>query len=426
MRRLSHLMPALLFVASGCVGERPSTDTSKVVTQAADSALPVVIDTRLPAVIGIALRDNNQEARWCLHTSRADIQPNDFVKVVFAGGRRFSTATVGTPTPACVRSDTIANVRNFVLKLDSIPQYFSWFGVVIRGDVNGRLDERRGIFEAELDTLRGNDFIQDCSGARAMHLFATSGDTIGPVIWHYAYRQARSEDNPQPTCNGRFGEPLPDTTNYQEDEQPEPPGRMLVPWARQVDSSDVDQSWFALRRSGKGSELVATKVKYSSAPGVCGEETGGRSAEPEIRGDWLALLRALPGLTAGPVTSATISDSSNKYFVAPAGKTTFGDTIRIQLGGKSSAIRSEPAGKYGLRLLFDAAGKSVTLYSAKTQDEGDWSVIWAGDIDRDGDVDLLLSATRKYSVDVWYLFLSSLGKGAERWLPAAAYGETGC
>jgi hypothetical protein len=288
------------------------------------------------------------------------------------------------------------------------------------------MDEQRGVFAAELDSVPGLDYIQDCSGARAIHLFITSGDTLGPVRWHYAYKQAGYEDNSQPTCNGRFGEPLPDTTNYAEDPLPDPPGTMNLAWAEQADSTDPSVTWLALRPRKHDWELVETKLTYQSAPGPCSEETGGLAVQPSFSGHWLLAITGAPGLSAGAVTDAQISDSSHKYFIPNTGKTAWGDTIRVVLSGKTYAIRSEPAGKYGLRISIQLRGKELTLYSAKTQDEGDWSVLWAGDLDRDGEPDILLAATRKYSVDSWQLHLSSYGKGAERWLPVARYVEVGC
>ena len=418
---------ALLIAVGACaVAEKTRDSAISAPTVVADSALPTVIDTRLPKVLGIALRENTREAQWCLHTSRPDVRPNDFVKVVFAGGRRFSGATVGAPKAGCLRSDTIANVRNFALRMDSIPQFFGWFGVVVRSDVDGTLDVTRGIYAAELDADPGVDYIQDCSGARGMHLFITSGDTLGPVRWHYDYRQFSYDDNSQPTCNGRFGEPLPDTTNYEEDPVPEPPGLMNFPGSESADSTDISATWFALRQREAGWELAETKVTYGPAGDVCGEETGGRSAIPSIGGQMFAMFTNLPGLRAGPVTSAEISDTLNKYLIPNSGATVWGDTIRVVMSGKLSLIRSAPFGKYGLRILLDRDDKPLTLYSAKTQDEGSWSVIWAGDLDRDGQLDLLISATRKYSIDAWQLHLSSYGKGTDVWLPVARHFVVGC
>lgn len=196
------------------------------------------------------------------------------------------------------------------------------------------------------------------------------------------------------------------------------PAGLLVPtWAQQVDSVP-DVGWLALRRAAAGMELVRTAVTYASAPGPCAEPDGGRTAVPSVGGAWVALVAGVPGLTAGPVSTASVSDTGGT-------RSLHGDSVVATLGGERLVIRSERVAEAGFRLYTPADG-GTTLYSTEYADEGSWDVVWVGDLDRDGALDVLLDATQKYSVDAWRLYLASGRRPGSRWRAAAVYAEAGC
>jgi hypothetical protein len=64
------------------------------------------------------------------------------------------------------------------------------------------------------------------------------------------------------------------------------------------------------------------------------------------------------------------------------------------------------------KLVLTTGRTSQTLISLKQHDDGGWFLFWAGDIDRDGKLDLYLDLSNHYNVSRRVLFLSSqAGKG---------------
>lgn len=94
-------------------------------------------------------------------------------------------------------------------------------------------------------------------------------------------------------------------------------------------------------------------------------------------------------------------------------------TINLELRGKRyelKVISQDPRPKDFLaqntKLVLTTGRRSQTLISLKEHSDAGWSLFWAGDIDRDGRLDLYLDLSNHYNVSRKILFLSSqAGKG---------------
>lgn len=415
MRKLLSVLP-LLVLAAGCRDRRPRPPADS-----ARPARPVVIDTSLPAVLGYAVNRDWRVFGWCLVTSRPDVRPGTPVRVVWPWASSQHLGVVGARRSDCAPADSTPGADAYDLRLPGITQYKGGTGIVLRQLTSGRIDSASFTFVTSLNDDRATDYLQTCNGARGMHLFVTSGSPAGPASWHHFIPNRFGQENEQPTCNGRFGEPLPDTVPLVMDQE-DPPGVLVPAWGRDVDSTSAGATWVVLRRRDRGWELAETKVSYEPTEGACAEPNAGRRAVPSVGGEWLAVVSNVPELTPGRVVPAAVVDGGIRGLS--------GDSAGIDFLGRRAVIRSESQRRSGFRLLVDrgSGGGSAptTIYSTDFADEGSWEVIWAGDLDRDDAVDLLLSATWKYSVESWRLYLSRQRRPGERWRPAAVYREAGC
>lgn len=199
---------------------------------------------------------------------------------------------------------------------------------------------------------------------------------------------------------------------------------------------DAAGRWFGLVAEGGGATLQAVDVRVTPEVDVivdaAGEMTGRRvDVSPAI--DPIVLLRGIPNLRVGAVPT-----SLHRISV-------LADTPRVtQLGARSYSFRlqcSDVQLVHGQRhqecgLLLSDGTRNQLLSTYTAYFEGDvriWSseqeaphILWAGDLDADGRLDLLLDTSNHYNIDEMQLYLSSQAREGELVAPAATFSATGC
>jgi hypothetical protein len=137
------------------------------------------------------------------------------------------------------------------------------------------------------------------------------------------------------------------------------------------------------------------------------------------------LVKGITPLRVGPVISIHASEQSLSS----------GDNIRLELAGQSYqlkvASRGEP--EKGIisddaKLLLTVGTVTQTLYAlnSKGANEPGWSLLWAGDLDGDGKLDLYLGLSNHYNVSQHKLFLSSQARKGQLVREVAEFVITGC
>ena len=125
------------------------------------------------------------------------------------------------------------------------------------------------------------------------------------------------------------------------------------------------------------------------------------------------ILREIPGVTAGPVQEAEY-DSDSIEVSRP---------FKIRFHGESFELHREANNRITLH-----HGKRTQELFAKPEfvDEEHFDVVWAGDLDRDGKLDLITVLSPKYSWYPYDVWLSSKAGSGEIVHRVARYNHYAC
>ncbi|MDG5467181.1 hypothetical protein P9J64_02465 [Deltaproteobacteria bacterium IMCC39524] len=215
------------------------------------------------------------------------------------------------------------------------------------------------------------------------------------------------------------------------------PGQMAMVgvWHGEEVSAKHGESWLALLETSSGFELqevtLSVEIVVDDVIDIPPSKTGKKVSVPEGF-EPLVLLRDLSQLRPGPVL--TIASHDESLNITPPKKfllngssyllefkcateflgQEFADCpLQLSEGNKIQALQNYP--------IYHPSTSKATIASDVSP-----RVLWAGDLDRDGRIDLLLDLTTHYNVSTPTLLLSSMaGKGALV-RPAAAFRTTGC
>ncbi len=110
-----------------------------------------------------------------------------------------------------------------------------------------------------------------------------------------------------------------------------------------------------------------------------------------------------------------------------------GGFVDLSMGGKNyqlKVVSTDPTPANILmpnsKLIFSSAGKSQIIFSAEEPDDGSWSLLWAGDLDGDGMLDLYMDLHNKYNSSQRRLFLSSQASRGSLVKEVAEFSIVGC
>jgi len=192
-------------------------------------------------------------------------------------------------------------------------------------------------------------------------------------------------------------------------------------------SANSGQSWYGMYRKQKGYELKASKILVRTVKDLIVDTTTstGKEVLLDVPGETLFLVRDLAGLKNGPVHSSFVGD--REKFLHP------GQSLSLMLGsrkytlsvsGKVPASPTDGLAEYAL-VLSDGV-HSQTIASEKDCNDVRPRLIWAGDLDHDGRLDLLVDASRHYNVSSRILWVSRGATQRQLVRPAAKFETSGC
>ena len=181
--------------------------------------------------------------------------------------------------------------------------------------------------------------------------------------------------------------------------------------------------WFALVRTESGWDAAETSIEVAElAEPICGD-TATRIAALDV-GDPLFLFRGSPGFKAGPLNS--VVDAPRFFY--PAESESFqldsGRYFGFQAYG-SATPRDEGIENYRIYLNREGRRQLIAEFPRIGLD-GPPHLVWAGDLDHDGEPDALFDLARSYAGDLFVLFLSSPASDEQLVARVAEFPVSGC
>lgn len=216
----------------------------------------------------------------------------------------------------------------------------------------------------------------------------------------------------------------------------EPPQEfaIIVPGQSHGDEIRVEHGelWWGFFQEGEEFKLKQVTVKVNRVVDPIidspGEATG---KEVSVAGEHqpLFLFRGPRGFTEGSVKTA-----HNGYvFIYPGESRSFSTEKRkwsslhaIGCVTSGAPQSQEPTTKDYAIELWRSRQVQRLHESPHLDNDGPPMLIWAGDLDRDGQVDFIFDLTYHYNVRLYTLFLSSEAKGSELVAKVAELQLTGC
>jgi len=178
---------------------------------------------------------------------------------------------------------------------------------------------------------------------------------------------------------------------------------------------------------------VTVSLEHDAIVDADDAATGKRVAiSNALKADPIVLVRGIPGLESGPIATALIDRAIDSAAPVPAqlGSETYRLSLRCAEAGAISGQRRQ---KCDLRLASGSLEQSLFVYSAFFEGEHRlWAsefpprIAWAGDLDGDHRIDLLVDTSDHYNVSELRLYLSSGAKAGHLVREAARFRSTGC
>jgi len=200
-------------------------------------------------------------------------------------------------------------------------------------------------------------------------------------------------------------------------------------------SAQSGELWFGLYQTEKGYELIPSRISIESINDAIVDDKDqktGKKVSVDEPSEPLFLVKGLKNLKSGLVKTVF----SGKKFLYPA------ESISFKLGGKNyynltafGEVKDREGGKpfeiiisnYSIKISRSPWEYSQVLVSFDLLAmDGIPTLLWAGDLDGDGKLDLLMDLTNHYNLTVYTLFLSSLSEGNNLLKKAAEFRTTGC
>jgi hypothetical protein len=189
------------------------------------------------------------------------------------------------------------------------------------------------------------------------------------------------------------------------------------------------ERWLALQATPAAAALVETRVRVKPVHDVVVDGDGsstGLEVASAVPGATVLLRGA--GLHAGSVEVAALPASHAPLAAAPFDLRLGSTRYRLALQCNGGATRCDVVLDDGRRrqVLFALDAGRQDDGSLMLGDDASPTVLFAGDLDRDGRLDLILDTTDHYNVGRPTLFLSTAAREGELLRPVAVHESVGC
>ncbi|HNB23514.1 MAG TPA: hypothetical protein PKZ32_13920 [Candidatus Melainabacteria bacterium] len=186
-------------------------------------------------------------------------------------------------------------------------------------------------------------------------------------------------------------------------------------------------TWTGLFPLQKGQfELRPTKVKVAIVRDEINDEAAdqktGKKVTVSDKVEPLFLIKQLPALKTGKVITSRVFQKERPEV---------GTKVKLNVGSKESTLtisgikKEEYRAQY--KIVLQTGGVKQTIFERKELAESSFpSLLWAGDLDGDGKLDLIMDTTDNYNMRDLTLFLSTRAKPGRLVEKVVNHISTGC
>jgi hypothetical protein len=193
-------------------------------------------------------------------------------------------------------------------------------------------------------------------------------------------------------------------------------------------SAKSGERWLGLFPTAAGFTLLPTTLKVEAVhdsvvdqkPGI---KTGKKVSVSHTR-EPVFLLRGAAGMLSRGAVTAVFSGRES------LGN---GEVVNLKLGNNNYRLRvisNDPTPADYLaqnsKLLLTAGAKSQVLFSVAEHADASWALLWAGDLDGDGQLDLYMDLNTHYNSSQRRLFLSTRASRGKLVKEVAEFSTVGC
>lgn len=199
-------------------------------------------------------------------------------------------------------------------------------------------------------------------------------------------------------------------------------------------SARTGEKWLGLYISDNHSILINSRLRVETIHDDIGdapEESTGKKVSVDSPLEPLFLVKRAPLLSEGPVNTVFVEKPDYEKALEKVSPLTLKldqtSYVLKVVGSEDGAKCSEHAFPKNPKLVLALGESTQVLYSLEDcGNEPYWYLLWAGDLDRDGKLDLYVSVTYHYNVSQKKLFLSSHAAKGELVKEVAEFVTSGC